>query len=38
MTQAYNLSQLANRVNTSGQIDAPTALTGSAAVANGGGG
>ena len=26
MTQAYNLSQLANYVNSSGQIDASTAL------------
>ena len=26
MTQAYNLSQLANNVNSSGQIDASTAL------------
>jgi hypothetical protein len=26
MTQAYNLSQLANRVNSSGQIDASTGL------------
>ena len=36
MTQAFNLSQLANRVDTSGRIDASTALTGSTAVANGG--
>jgi hypothetical protein len=28
MTQNYNLSQLANRVNTSGQIDLGTAVTG----------
>jgi hypothetical protein len=26
MTQAYNLSQLANKVNSSGQLDATTAL------------
>jgi hypothetical protein len=26
MTQAYNLSQLANNVNSSGQLDATTAL------------
>ncbi len=26
MTQAYNLSQLANNVNSSGQLDASTAL------------
>lgn len=36
MTQAYNLSQLANKVNTSGQIDASTALNGVASVPNGG--
>jgi hypothetical protein len=26
MTQAFNLSQLANKVNTSGQLDASTGL------------
>jgi hypothetical protein len=36
MTQAYNLSQLANKVNTSGQIDVSTALNGVASVPNGG--
>jgi hypothetical protein len=36
MTQAFNLSQLANRVNSSGQIDAGTALTGTVPIANGG--
>jgi len=36
MTQAFNLSQLANRVNTSGQIDAATALYNQVSVANGG--
>lgn len=36
MTQAYNLSQLANKVNVSGQLDAATGLSGVAPVANGG--
>jgi len=36
MTQAYNLSQLANRVNTSGQIDVTTALSGTVPVSSGG--
>lgn len=36
MTQAFNLSQLGNRVNTSGQIDAGSSLTGTVPIANGG--
>jgi hypothetical protein len=36
MTQAFNLSQLANRVNTSGQLDISTGSTGTLAIANGG--
>ena len=36
MTAAYNLSQLANRANSSGQLDISTASTGVLAVANGG--
>jgi hypothetical protein len=36
MTQAFNLSQLANKVNTSGQLDAASGLSGIAPVANGG--
>lgn len=36
MTQAYNLSQLANKVNTSGQIDVTTALNGTVPVTSGG--
>jgi hypothetical protein len=36
MTQAYNLSQLANKVNTSGQLDVTTGLNGVTPVANGG--
>lgn len=36
MTQAFNLSQLANKVNTSGQLDAATGLSGITPVANGG--
>lgn len=36
MTQAYNLSQLANKVNTSGQLDPTTGLSGQVPVANGG--
>ena len=36
MTQAYNLSQLANKVNTSGQVDVATGITGTVPIANGG--
>ena len=36
MTQAYNLSQLANNVNSSGQLDASIGLNNSVPVANGG--
>jgi hypothetical protein len=36
MTQAYNLSQFGNRVNTSGQASLTTAVTGVLPVANGG--
>lgn len=36
MTQAYNLSQLANNVNTSGQLNVATGVTGTQSVANGG--
>lgn len=36
MTQAFNLAQLANNINTSGQLDATDGLTGSVPVANGG--
>jgi len=36
MTQAFNLSQLANKVNSSGLLDASTGLTGIAPIANGG--
>lgn len=36
MTQAFNLSQLANRINTSGQLDASTGLYNQTPVANGG--
>jgi len=36
MTQAFNLSQLGNRVNSSGQIDVSSALTGTVPIANGG--
>ncbi len=36
MTQAFNLAQFANKVNTSGQVDASTALTNAVSVANGG--
>jgi hypothetical protein len=36
MTQAFNLSQLANNLNTSGQLDATDGLTGAVPVANGG--
>jgi hypothetical protein len=34
MTQAFNLSQLANKVNTSGQLDVSTGVTGTLPVAN----
>lgn len=36
MTQAFNLSQLANKVNTSGELDATTGLDGTLPIANGG--
>lgn len=36
MTQAFNLSQLANRVNTSGQLNIATGATGTLPIANGG--
>lgn len=36
MTQAYNLSQLANNLNTAGQLDATDGLVGAVPVANGG--
>jgi len=36
MTQAFNLSQLANKVNSSGSLDASTGLTNAVPVANGG--
>lgn len=36
MTQAFNLSQLANKTNTSGQLDASTGLYNQVPVANGG--
>jgi len=36
MTQAFNLSQLANNLNTSGQLDATDGLAGAVPVANGG--
>jgi len=36
MTQAYNLSQFANKVNTSGQVDVSTGITGTVPIANGG--
>jgi hypothetical protein len=36
MTQAFNLGQLANKVNTSGQLDASTGLVNTAPVVNGG--
>lgn len=36
MTQAFNLAQFANRVNTSGQVDASTALTNAVLITNGG--
>ena len=36
MTAAFNLSQLANNLNTAGQINATNGLTGSVSVINGG--
>jgi len=36
MTQAYNLSQLANKVNTSGLLDATSGLVNAVPIANGG--
>lgn len=36
MTQAFNLSQLANNVNTSGQLDVTTGVTNTLPIANGG--
>lgn len=36
MTQAFNLSQLANKVNTSGQLDVATGASGTLPIANGG--
>jgi hypothetical protein len=36
MTQAFNLSQLANRVNTSGQLNVATGASGTLPPANGG--
>ena len=36
MTQAFNLSRFANKVNTTGQADLTTAVTGTLPVANGG--
>lgn len=36
MTQAFNLSQLANNLNSSGQLDASDGLVNSVPVANGG--
>lgn len=36
MTQAFNLSQFANKLNTSGQASLTTAVTGTLPVANGG--
>lgn len=36
MSQAFNLSQFANKVNTSGQADLTTAVTGTLPIANGG--
>ena len=38
MTQAYNLSQLANNLNTAGQLDATDGLVNAVPVANGGSG
>jgi len=36
MTQAWNLSQLANNVNSSGKLDVTTGVTGATPIANGG--
>lgn len=36
MTQAYNLSQLANNLNTSGQLDATDGLVNAVPLGNGG--
>lgn len=36
MTQAYNLSQLANNLNSSGQVDATDGLVNAVPIANGG--
>ena len=36
MTQAYNLSQLANNLNTAGQLDAQDGLFNAVPIANGG--
>jgi hypothetical protein len=36
MTQAFNLSQLANNLNSSGQLDAADGLVNAVPVANGG--
>lgn len=36
MTQAYNLSQLANNLNTTGQLDAADGLINAVPIANGG--
>jgi hypothetical protein len=36
MTQAYNISQLANNLNSSGQLDATDGLVNAVPVANGG--
>lgn len=36
MTQAFNLSQFANKVNSTGQADLTTAVTGTLPIANGG--
>ena len=36
MTQSYNLSQLANNINTAGQLDATDGLVGAVPLANGG--
>jgi len=36
MTQAFNLSQLANKVNTSGQLDVATGVSGTLSTSNGG--
>lgn len=36
MTQAYNLSQLANNLNSSGQLDAQDGLVNAVPVSNGG--